>query len=183
MTPPRVYWAAMIGTLILLSFPAFAPVQDDPARDALKRLQDVLSGAKTVTLRARTECKAAGELITVTSTALFKDSRVLISGSQKVKTSEHSYSTLVQGDRLYAGSDGHTESVVDVPREYPAELRRLIVLAGVLPVSALTQSKIARGQIQRPEKLTAISDLKLSSDARSLSRFWFVASVLLLFIL
>jgi hypothetical protein len=167
--PPGVYSAAMIKALVLLSLPAFLAPQEDPARAALQRLQDVLGKAKTLTLVSQSEAKAVGELVTVATTAHFKDARVAFSGSQKIQTSTQAFTAIVNDTQLHLAYEGQSELNVEVPKEYSAELRKLVVLAGVVPVSALTQSKVARDQALTPEKFMTVSDLKLSDDGMSLS--------------
>ncbi len=162
-----VYLAAMISALMLLCLPAFAPAQDDPARDAFQKLQDVLGKAKTVTLRAETEANAADERIRVTTTALFRDLRASISGRQKVQETEEEFATVVDDGKLHV-RQGPMASTTEVPKQYAADLRKLLVTVGVLPISGMIQSGTARGQIGAPEKFMTISDLKLSDDGGSL---------------
>ena len=65
---------------MLLCLPALLATQDDPARDALKRIDEVLGKAKTVTILSRTEAKSGGDSVIVTTTVLLKQDRVSISG-------------------------------------------------------------------------------------------------------
>ncbi|HVE40062.1 MAG TPA: hypothetical protein VNM14_09260 [Planctomycetota bacterium] len=159
----------MVETLILLCLSALSPLQDDPARDALRRLQDVLGKAKTVTLRAETEIEVANERVSASSTVLFKDDRVRISGKQKINATEQEFATVVENDKVHVRIEFMAPESFEVPKGYAAELRKLVVVAGVVPTtSALAQSKVARDQCRTPEKFMSISDLKLSDDGKSL---------------
>jgi hypothetical protein len=158
----------MLPNLILLWVAALSPAQDDPARDALQRLQDVFRNAKTVTLRAQTELGAARGRESATSTVIFKDSRVSISGIQKTGTTEQAFATIVDSGKIHIRFDQLRPLSFEVPKDYAAELRKLVPVVGVVLVSALTQSKTARDQIRTPEKYMTLSDLKLSDDGKSL---------------
>jgi len=159
----------MITTLIVLCLPAFAPVQDDPARAALQRIEVVLGRAKTITLRSQTEIKAMDEAVRITATVLFKGPRASITGTQKSDKSEESFATLIDDGTLHVQFAGQQQAPVPLPQEYLAELQLLLVRAGVFPLSTLTHPKVARERVGTPGKLIEISELKLADDSRSLT--------------
>ena len=154
---------------MLLCLPALLATQDDPARDALKRIDEVLGKARTVTLRSRTEAKSGGDSVIVTTTVLLKQDRVSISGSQTSPNGEQAFASIVEGGRLQVRFQGLRDEVVELPKSYPAEFRATLVRCGVFPISTLTHPKIAGDRVRTPASIIEVTELKLGEDSRSLT--------------